>query len=116
MLIIITVALQPTPHQSLRDSFPSRGSLGLCSFSAFPSRGRGTTIVVDEVLKDIDKPEFIDILIKTKNHLQKLIAFASDLCLYLQLNGRSIKSTSSLFSGISPNEETLLIPCALKAS
>lgn len=35
---------------------------------------------------------------------------------YLQLNGRSIKSTSSLFSGMSPKEETLLMPCALKAS
>ncbi|MBR0349485.1 MAG: hypothetical protein IIX16_07590 [Clostridia bacterium] len=36
----MTVALQPTPHQSLRDSFPSRGSLGLSQILSLPLEGK----------------------------------------------------------------------------
>ena len=42
--------LKLTPHQSLRDSFPSRGSLGLARFLSLPLEGKVPRNEADEVV------------------------------------------------------------------
>ena len=59
------VALQPTPHQSLRDSFSSRRSLGFTCSLSLPLEGKVhfRKKMTDEVEnQEFNKPEFVGVL------------------------------------------------------